>query len=262
MCMATECWRCMTRSSTTTSRHMNIDPKTAVGIYISSGTWMLGYPDRAVQLCDANDAHAHRRGRPFDLGVALTLGTQVWDYRCEPAQMLARAEEAERLGRAHSLPFISDVLAQIDKGIAWLRAGRLTEGIPQLRGALETWNAHGNEIVMPYWRAALAEGLALSSDVAGGLQLIEESITQIARPGWEERWGLAEILRLKGWMLMLQGDFDRCGAKLSCFARLGTRATGEVLGTTHLDQPRATMAATRQAKRSSQAVGRRIRLVH
>jgi len=36
--------------------------------------------------------------------------------------LLARVEEAERLGRAHSLPFISDVLAQVMKGIAWLRA--------------------------------------------------------------------------------------------------------------------------------------------
>ena len=102
---------------------MNTDPKTSVGIFISSGTWMLGYPDRAVQLCDANDAHARRRGHPFDLGFALTVGTMVWDFRCEPEQMLARVEEAERLGRAHSLPFISEVLAQIYEGPR-LAAGR------------------------------------------------------------------------------------------------------------------------------------------
>ena len=59
---------------------------------------------------------------------------------------------------------------------------------------------------MPYLRAALAEGLALSGDLAGGLSLIEDSLTQIARPGWEERSHLAEVLRLKGWMLSLKGD--------------------------------------------------------
>ena len=53
---------------------MNTDPKTSVGIYVSLGTWMLGYPDRAVQVSDANDAHARRRGHPFDLGFALTVG--------------------------------------------------------------------------------------------------------------------------------------------------------------------------------------------
>jgi hypothetical protein len=61
---------------------------------------------------------------------------------------------------------------------------------------------------MPYWRAVLAEGLALSGDNEGGLSLLEDSLTQMARPGWEERGHLAEILRLKGWMLSLQGDLD------------------------------------------------------
>ena len=184
---------------------MNTDPKTAAGIFVSAGTCMLGYPDRAVQLCAANDAHARRRGHPFDLGFALTTGAHVWDLRCESAQLLARAEEAERLGRAHSLPFISDVLAQIWKGIAWLRAGRLAEGIPHLRGAMERYHAHGAEAWMPYFRATLAEGIALSGDLSGGLSLIEDSLTQIARPGWEERCHLAEVLRLKAWMLQQQG---------------------------------------------------------
>lgn len=186
----------------------NTDPKTAVGIVTSLGTWMRGYPDRSVQVSDANDAHARRRGHPFDLGNALTFGSQVWDFRCEPEPILARVEEAERLGRAHSLPFISEVLAQIFKGLAWLRAGRLTEGIPHLRGAMERWNAGGGLLWMPYFRAVLAEGLALSGDLEGGLSLIEESLTQITRPGWEERSHLAEVLRLKGWMLQQQGKLD------------------------------------------------------
>lgn len=183
----------------------NIDPKTAVGTFVSPGTWMLGYPDRAVQVSDAKDAHARQRGHPFDLGFALTQGGEVWDLRYEPALLLARAEEAERLGREHSLPFISEVLAQLMKGIAWLRAGRLAEGIPHLRGALERWNVGGAEQLMPYMQAVLAEGLALSGDLDGGLSLIEDSLSQIARPGWEECSHLAEVLRLKGWMLQQQG---------------------------------------------------------
>ena len=59
---------------------------------------------------------------------------------------------------------------------------------------------------MPYYRAALAEGYALSGDLAGALSVIEECIAQIAQPGWEERSHLPEVLRLKGWMLSLKGD--------------------------------------------------------
>lgn len=46
----------------------------------------------------------------------------------------------------------------------------------------------------------------MSGDLEGGLNLIEESLAQIAQPGRGERWYLAEILRLKGWMLSLQND--------------------------------------------------------
>ena len=106
--------------------------------------------------------------------------------------------------RTHNLPWISEQLAQVMKGIAWLRAGRLAEGIPQMRGAIETWNAQGGELWVPYYRAALAVGLTLSDDNESGLRLIDDCLSQIERPGWGERWYLAEILRLKGWMLSLQ----------------------------------------------------------
>ena len=88
-----------------------------------------------------------------------------------------------------------------------MRAGRIPESIPQLRGALDKWKAGGALMCMPYWRTVLAESLARSGDLEGGLSLIEESITQIFRPGWEERSHLAEVLRLKGWILQQLGKF-------------------------------------------------------
>jgi class 3 adenylate cyclase/tetratricopeptide (TPR) repeat protein len=184
----------------------NVDPRTVVEIYLSIGTWILGYPDRALQLRKAMDAHARRRQHPFDMGYALTFGSQVWDFCGEPEALLESVEESDRLGRAHSLPFISEVLAQILRGIAYLRAGRVGESIPQLRGALDKWTAGGGLLWVPYLRAVLAEGLALSGDLEGGLSLVEESLVQIFRPGWEERSHLAEVLRLKGWMLQERGE--------------------------------------------------------
>ena len=55
---------------------LNHDPKTLAGIFASISTWILGFPDRAMQLSDEKDAHARRRGHPFDLGFALTMGAQ------------------------------------------------------------------------------------------------------------------------------------------------------------------------------------------
>src|ERR1700760_4266340 len=55
--------------------------------------------------------------------------------------------------------------------------------------------------------------MALIGDLDDALQLIDEQITQIERPGWGERLHYAEILRLKGWMLSLKNDFE--GAELN-----------------------------------------------
>jgi hypothetical protein len=48
--------------------------------------------------------------------------------------------------------------------------------------------------------------MALTGDLDAALHLIDRSIAQIERPGWEERLHYAEILRLKGWVLSLKGD--------------------------------------------------------
>ena len=49
---------------------LNQDPKILSGCFASVATWILGYPDQALRLSDENDAHARKRGHPFDLGFA------------------------------------------------------------------------------------------------------------------------------------------------------------------------------------------------
>jgi predicted ATPase len=55
-------------------------------------------------------------------------------------------------------------------------------------------------------------------DIDGALQLIDEQIEQVERPGWEERAYYAEILRLKGWMLTIKDDLE--GAEQNYLASL------------------------------------------
>ena len=48
--------------------------------------------------------------------------------------------------------------------------------------------------------------MAQLGDLAAALDLIDEAIAQVERPGWEERYYYAETLRIKGWLLSLNGD--------------------------------------------------------
>ena len=63
---------------------------------------------RALEL---EDEHARANRHPFDHAFALTLGAQVFAYRREPAELLRRTDEAERVGRAHGAPLLSEILA-------------------------------------------------------------------------------------------------------------------------------------------------------
>jgi predicted ATPase len=50
------------------------DPKTVAQAHCTMALWMLGYPDRALRMFDANDLHAGRMGNYFDHGFALSFG--------------------------------------------------------------------------------------------------------------------------------------------------------------------------------------------
>ena len=102
---------------------------------------------------------------------------------------------------------------------------------------------------MPTWKAFLAEAMALIGDLDDALQLIDEAIAQIERPGWEERLYYAEILRLKGWMLSLKGDLEGAERNFLRLARLGAPPAGENVGAAHVDQPGTAVAEPRQTPR-------------
>jgi tetratricopeptide (TPR) repeat protein len=169
---------------------------------------MMGYPDRALRLSDEAVAHARWRGHPFDLAYILIIGPHEFDHRFKHENLSRRAEECERLGRKNSMPVLWSIIAPMLQGEALFRAGKPADGIPPLKAGIAVWEATGGKVRNPMMKAFLAEAMALTGDLDNALQLIDEQIEQIERPGWEEGQYFAEILRLKGWILSLQGDLD------------------------------------------------------
>jgi predicted ATPase len=190
------------------------DVRTAVGVMSSQAFWMLGYPDQAVQVSNQLDADCRRLGHPFDICWSSTWGAYVFDYRCEPDTLLARVREADRVGRERSIPVFSQALVPTGEGLAMLRKGLVREAISLLERGIEGWRSTGGRLNLPYLKGALAEALSLQGDAEAGLHLLAECLDQIERPGWHERVWLAEILRLKGWMLMRQGRCTEAEAQL------------------------------------------------
>jgi len=181
------------------------DLKTLVEVWACQWIWMLGYPDHAMQVSDRSSAHARTVGHAFNLVWALTFGAYAFAYRREPERLLERVGEADRLAREQGIAFVYQVLVPQIAGLAQLHSGRPREASSELRHAIESWTDLGGHVRIPYLKSALAEAVALQGDLATALQLIDECIEQIERPACQERIWLAEVLRLKGWMLMRQG---------------------------------------------------------
>ena len=190
----------------------NTDPFTGEGIYRPQFLWMMGYPDQALAACQATEANARRRGHPFDLAFALTLGAQLFDYLCDSDELLQRAEEAERIGKERGIALLGEIMTEISGGVAWLRAGRFTEAVTQLDRGIRRLMQTGHRIWIWYLKALRAEALALTGDLDGALILIEESVARIE--AGEERSHYAEVLRLEGWILILRGEPDKAEASL------------------------------------------------
>ncbi len=184
----------------------NNDPLTGEGVYRSQYLWMLGYPDQAVAASDAKDDHARRRNHPFDLAFALTLGAQVFDFLGEPEKLLRRTDEADSIGRKYGVALLWEVMAEISRGIAALRAGRHDESIACLDRGITRLAATGHRIWIAYLRALQAETMALTGELEAAAARLDESLARIA--AGEEKAHYAEVLRLKGWVLMRQKKWD------------------------------------------------------
>jgi hypothetical protein len=163
------------------------DPKTSAGSDASICTWILGYPDRALRLNNEKDALARRRGHPVTLGLALFSGAHEYDHRYTPDDLRKRAEECTRLGQDNSLPKLGTLVAPMLYALALIREGKVAEGIARLKAKISAWEVTAGKGRGPIWNARLAEGMALTDDLDNALQLIDEQIVQIERPGWEER---------------------------------------------------------------------------
>ncbi|MHB9009031.1 MAG: AAA family ATPase [Limisphaerales bacterium] len=204
------------------------DLRTFVGVYSCQWIWMQGHPDQAVQVSDASTAQARAVGHAFNLAWALTFGAYVFAYRHEPGQLLERVDAADRLAREQGLAFIHQVSVPQAAGLAQLHQGRSLEAIPALRRGIESWTNVGGGVRIPYLKSVLAEAVARQGDLPAALQLIDECLEQIERPAFQERIWLAEVLRLKGWMLMGQGRDEEAGtqlrAALDCARQQGTKS--------------------------------------
>ena len=185
-------------------QHTNTDPLTGEAIYRGQYLWMLGYPDQAIAASNTRDQHARRLGHPFDLAFSLTLGAQVFDFLGLPDELERRADEAAAMSRRYGMSLFFEVMGEISRGVAWLRAGRLADAEAQLDRGVTRLASTGHRIWIAYLQALRGEALGLLGEHDEARRIIDGSIARIEQG--EERSHFAEVLRLRGWLASRDGQ--------------------------------------------------------
>jgi predicted ATPase/DNA-binding winged helix-turn-helix (wHTH) protein len=103
------------------------------------------------------------------------------------------------------------------KGWLLVMRGDCATGSALLRTGLETCERTGWTMCYPEFLSALAEGLAGVGQITEAISTVDRALARVERPG--ELWYLAELLRLKGELLLQQAADQSISAAEGCFVR-------------------------------------------
>ncbi len=183
--------------------------------------WLLGYPDRALQLICDDVTHARQLNHPHSLAYALAFAATVRQFRGEIPQLCEFAEETLAICREHGfavwVPMATTVLGWVDA-----LQGRGERAIVQINQALEDYQALGFRLWVPYYHTLLAEALLIAGRLSESKQVLETARELLSQTG--ECWYESELIRTEGELLLqfnlrnknarqekiLQGSPEKC----------------------------------------------------
>jgi predicted ATPase/DNA-binding winged helix-turn-helix (wHTH) protein len=164
--------------------------------------WLRGFADQALDEARASLEEAQAS---HELSLWATIHHGVYPVELETGH-LVRAERAltllSDLATRRNAP-LWKTIGQFLKGKLLIRRGEFLAGLAGIRAALETCEATGWTIGQPEYLGALGEGAAGIGQLTEGLRAVDQALAAADRGG--EGWFVAELLRLKGELVMSQG---------------------------------------------------------
>ena len=165
--------------------------------------WLQGFPDQARRTAQSTVDDA----RALDHAVSLCLA--LCEVACPVALFTGDLAATEcyvamllDISAAHALP-IWPSRGHRFRGTLLIRNGDFDTGLPLLRTALEQAPEASFQPRFTWFLGELAEGLGRAGQIAQGLEVIDAALARSERN--EDRWCVAELLRIKGELLLLQG---------------------------------------------------------
>jgi predicted ATPase/DNA-binding SARP family transcriptional activator len=177
--------------------------------YTACTLWCLGFQEQALRRSQDALALARDLNQPFTLVDALNYAGCIIDIMRRDAQGLkGHAEEMTRLIR-DKVPGWSRT-GQLFEGVALVMLGQPREGLEQMREAISVLKTRGAVIDLSMFLCSVAEAQALMGHSEEGLTTLAETLAFADETS--EYSHKAELHRLRGELLLMQGDEDEAEA--------------------------------------------------
>ncbi|HTI75660.1 MAG TPA: AAA family ATPase [Mycobacterium sp.] len=176
-------------------------------------SWVLGYPDQAVHTMEQTLARARELAHPFSVAQVMLFSAQLGQLRREPHAALEYADAALELCAEQGLDAYGN-WSLLPRGWALAQLGQVSEGIADIRKALEGRLATGTRAVLPRFLASLGEAYGMAGRIEEGLEAMEQAVQTVQDN--DERLYEAEVYRLKGELLLMRSVPDVMAAQ-ACF---------------------------------------------
>ena len=186
--------------------HFQIDLRVMARVFFARVLWLQGFPDEAMRAAERSVEDARAANHAISLCYALFLGA------CPIALSvgdLVAAEHYVSMLLDHSARFALTFWAARGRscqGALIIKRGDVDTGLPLLRAGLDELG-EARSAVFGLIELLMPEALGRAGRIAEGLAAIEEAINHSENT--EERWMIAEMLRIKGELLLLQGALVR-----------------------------------------------------
>jgi len=186
------------------------DQRIAGNIVLAVILWLQGFPDQATRTARSTIEGARASDHTISLCYALTRAA------CPVALWVGDVPAAQ-----HYVEMLLDHSAQLAMAVwkAWgrcfegvlsIKRGNADTGLRLLRAALDELRETGSALRYTAFLGALAEGSAKAGRVAEGVAAVDEALERSKRN--EERWCIAELLRIKGELVLLEHGPDAAAA--------------------------------------------------
>jgi tetratricopeptide (TPR) repeat protein len=165
--------------------------------------WLQGFPGQASRTAQTtvDDARALNHG----VSLCLALNKAACPVALFTGDLAAAESYVAMLldsSAAHALP-IWRAEGHRFHGTLLIRNGDFDAGLQLLHTALEQLPEVSFQPYFAWFLGELADGLGRAGQIAQGLEAIGEALARSARN--EDRWCVAELLRIRGELLLLQG---------------------------------------------------------